>query len=244
MSRLVAAVGLAAVLMLACGSDDGDDAPSAAGRDATATTSATTTTLHRTPASTAPGACPAAPVPAEATEVSVAAGDFDGDGRPDEVRTYRHIGDYYVQIGLAAGGGDTLRVRPDLQAGLAPIGGFDVDGDGDDEAWVRVSAGGPVRVVGLLAFDACTLAEISVDGAPARFAINRTFLGGSGVECAAAGGAGITVFEGSSDDGANFSVQRRTLRLDGAALVQVAQDTSTVDAGTAQFSFNCGSLSF
>lgn len=242
MRRLLSATALLVVLLSGCGDGDGDGAASTTSAGSATTTSTPATTAATS--TTAPGVCPGVSVPDAATDLTTAAADFDGDGADDELRAYRFAGAWQLQVSLAAGGGDDIVAEPFGQGTLSPVGGFDVDEDGDDEAWVNVGVGGMSRLVGLFVFDDCTLAPAMLEGEAARFPVGGTFLSGNGVECAGPGSGDVdlTVFAGSSGDGTNYMVESSLLTLEGTTLTEVATDVFGAQAGTSAFTFDCGDL--
>ena len=148
---------------------------------------ATTSTTLPVAATTVPSACPQAPPPAaDATDSTFVTGDFDGDGLADVLSTYIVPSEarWHVRVEFDAGGSDDVTIVDSNMATPArPIGGHDVDGDGTDEAFVRVGSGASAVLVGLYDVAACGLTRVTVGPDPAVFPIGATIGNVSGLAC-------------------------------------------------------------
>lgn len=192
------------------------------------------------------GACPAVSVPGGASDATSVPGDFDGDGSVDDLISYLDGGTWHLQVDLAAGGGDDLEVTPEGPAGVAAMGGVDLDDDGTDEAWARVGVGASVAIVGLFDFDDCELVAVSneIKGEVARFTVGGTVNNMSGVRCGA--GPGLGESSATSTDGESFMIASVSYELAGATLEFVLDDgfeANINEPDFPEFSFDCGGLS-
>lgn len=244
-----------ALLVLAPGCGGGDEraetpatVPTTAGSAVAPPTTPTVVTPTAPAVTTAPttvaAVCPPVEVPGDATDVTTAEGDFDGDGRADELRGFRAGGAWHLQVELAAGGGDDVAVTPDGPAAVEAIGGFDVNEDGDDEAWARVGSGAYASIFGLFVLQSCELTEVVRGGLPARFPVGASVGNGVGVECAGAGSGDVdlSVFEGTSGDGVTYMVVSTLLHLDDGSLVELTTDVFSTTEADEVFRLDCGSL--
>lgn len=224
---------LLAVVGAACGDSDDDGAPTTSA-PATTTTEAPTTTTVAPTTTRPPGLdCPRLRrgIPAGAVGESRARGDFDGNGTPDRLTVYgtgdaSQPGPWHVL--LDAGEGLTFTADPlieDQTAGASAIGGFDIDGDRLDEAFVKVGQGASAAVVGLFTIVDCTLREVTLAGVgPAQFPVGASVGNQSGLACR---GDALHVLSGQSDDGTTIHWTDQAYTLDGASLVAGATTSGT-----------------
>jgi len=270
MKRLIAALFLPAALVLAtaCGGGGGSATTTTASAPPTAAAPASPTSLPPSPVLTAPpivvtpaptpsvpaNPCVAptsGPIPPAAQGVSTAPGDFNGDGKTDQLATYLLLatGRWHIRIGLAGGYALDQEIAGSNSATPAiAIGGYDVDGDGSDEAFVTVGSGADTRNVGLYDFDkaACTLDRVlSPNGQPAVFPVGMTVGQLSGLECVVSGPTrGLVRTSGGSSDGNLYHGQSEFLSLAGHQLISVTTEASDFQGPTvtAAASFTCDGL--
>lgn len=243
MRLLRTALVVAAVAALSSGC--GDDDPSATTTTTETTTTSTTDAAPTTataPTTTTP-ACGPVTLADGASEVTEVAGDADGDGSLDRLRTYVSGDEWHLQVELAAGGGADL-VIPTFGGGVGIVGSADVDGDGAEEVWARTGAGASTTILGLARLVECGLVRVtSTTGEPAELPVGGSVGTTSGLECS---GGGLTTFTASLREGTTYDVVATTYALDGTALVPTDETTTVADALDDSFSryatFSCGDL--
>ncbi len=233
---------LALVVLGACSGDDDE---------AATTTSSSPAATSGSEGSRQPDAepCPDVDVPADARDVEAAEGDVDGDGEPDELRSYR-IGatdDWRLHVALGAGGGAQAPIVA-FGDGVGVLGGADVDGDGGDEVWVRTGAGASATIIGLVRYDACELAQVTFGaGTPADLPVGGSVGTSAGLECAAGPDADLTAYRTTLVGGEAYEVSATEHALEGTVLVERGTTERTVRAGDVELfrysSFSCGRLS-
>lgn len=187
-SLLVLTLGLAA-----CGDDDGGEA-------ADSTTSSTSTTADidtgddgdetTTTTSSADGECPAlADIPDDATDLnaSTLAYDGDGDGEADTLSIFFFEDMWWLQVEWSAGGNAAITIDEVSEMGANAIGGHDLDGDGLDEAFVRVPGPASGVIVAVFYTEGCSILPIIDDASGSAFSFPVT--------------ASIGTFSGASCDG-------------------------------------------
>ncbi|MGH9086467.1 MAG: hypothetical protein ACRDYW_13545 [Acidimicrobiales bacterium] len=246
MRRAPLAVLALLLLGAACGDDDGD----AVRRASTTTTDAgpTSTTSADGTTSTTEITCQPARLPDDASDLEEGAGDVDGDGRVDELRSYRTADGWHVQVELASGGGADLSAGLTDAGGFGVIGGADVDGDGADEVWARTGAGASAVIVGLARLDGCSLTRVALEsGEAADFPAGGSVGTAAGLECAATDpSAHVTTYTASNTGDTTYTVEVVEHRLDGNVLREVARRTETTEVGDDLFArataFRCGDL--
>lgn len=152
--------------------------------ETTTTTSGSTTTTSTS--TTSPTLCPQPVELAEGTLIFAGgSGDLDGDGLSDELFTYQAgENDWRVRVTFADGGGaDAGIAQSDDLTPPRPIGGFDVDGDGAEEAFLTVGAGASTTLVGLFDISACVVQRITTGGVAAVFSVGASLGAESGLIC-------------------------------------------------------------
>lgn len=262
------AVGVTAMVVLAaCG---GDAAPTTTGAAPVVTTSAATTTTTApavtttsmamtttvaettTPVETtttttlAPSVCPAAVPLAEGIVVTAgAAGDFDGDGAADEAFTYQ-VGpdDWRLRVVFADGGAaDAPIVDGEDFVPPRALGGYDIDGDGPQEAFVHVGSGASAALVGLFDVADCVATRITAGGVPAVFGVGGSIGAISGISCA--GDGTIHRNFASYIDQDTYEGGFEPFTLSGSVLIAGPGDGAgfTADEAFALAVLDCGSLS-
>ena len=247
MHRAPLAVLALLLLGAGCGDDDDDDAVP---RASTTTTDAqpSSTTAPDGSTSTTEVTCRPAPLPSGASDVEEGAGDVDGDGRGDELRSYRASDGWHLQVELTSGGGADLATGLLDPGGFGVIGGADVDGDGADEVWARTGAGASAVIVGMARLDGCSLTRVALEGGdaadfPAGGSVGTT----AGLDCAATDpSAHVTTYLASNTGDSTYEVVVVEHRLDGTILREVSRRTETTEVGDDLFArattFRCGDL--
>jgi hypothetical protein len=153
--------GAVLALALVVGACSDDDEPSA--EPTTTTETPTTTTAAPTTTTTAggepdEGECPdEAPIPAAATDVQEATFDYDGngDGSPDTLSVFRHDDAWWVHVAWSIGGTAAVTIDEAGDMGARPLGGYDIDGSGLDEAFVSVSGPAAGFIVAVFRTNGC-----------------------------------------------------------------------------------------
>lgn len=213
---------------------------------ATTTSAAAVVTTTRPISTTTTSACLSTPMPTNAAGVTTAAGNFDGDGRPDVLKAYQAAGAWHLRTELSAGGAVDVAV-PDVGTGesVKAIGGFNLD-SGVDEAFATVGSGAYTTHVGIWKMGSCQLTRLTVDGQPSTFPVGASVRNQVGVRCVA--GTAVQVFQSQSSDGitytgtiANYDVVGNTLVLANTSPPQVL--TNDDPALRPYSAFTCGSLS-
>lgn len=222
---------------------------------ATATSSAPVTTRGQgtatTPASSTtvgPGAaCPASPMPANPSNVTTAAGSFDGDGQSDVLRAYQAAGVWHLRAELSAGGQVDVTV-PNVGTTdvVKAVGGFNIDSSAAHEAFATVGAGGYATLVGVWkAGGFCQLTRLTVNGQPSTFPVGASVANRSGLRCVA--GTAVQILEAASTNGTQYSGTIANYDVNGNTLVLAnTSPPQTLAAGPdlAPFgAFSCGTLS-
>jgi len=160
---------------------------------ATTTTAAVTTTSTSTTTTTTspPTVCPVPdPIPPGSVSFAPVGGDFDGDGATDALQTYATSDQQWrVRVTFADGGGtDALIADAEDFAPPRPIGGYDLDGDGSEEAFLTVGSGASTILIGFFDIADCVATRITEEGVPAVFPIGASVGNVSGVSCPVVGG--------------------------------------------------------
>ena len=249
MRRLVLLATLV-VTIAACGGG-GDDADASLTTTTSSDASSTTTTTADPTTTTAPTDCDNVSIPAGATDVSEELADVDGDGDPDELRSYL-VGDadWHLQVELAAGGGADLAITTFGAGAVAVLGGADVDGDGADEIWARTGSGASATILGLARFAHCALTRVTFTGGdPAEIPVGGSVGTASGLECEAHVDptADLTGYTATNIGDDQYDVSATEYALEGTTLAQKGTETSIATAGDDTFArattFVCGNLS-
>lgn len=217
---------------------------SQAAETTSSTTTATTSTSTTTTA--APSQCPIPLALPEGTlRMEGGSGDFDGDGATDELFTYQAgPDDWRVRVVFSDGGGADAAVGDAMDfAPPRPMGGFDIDGDGVQEAFLTVGAGASTIQIGMFDIGACVATRVTANGVPAAFSVGASVGAGSGMECL---GDGVVRRNFAQRvDESTFEGGYEEYLLDGSHLVSQGTTTGTLtseDAATLA-GFNCGGLS-
>jgi len=191
-------------------------------------------------------------------ELSTEYGDFDGNGIEDTLYVWKDGSQWIAHIETAEGFGAETVLPSDETVPARAIGGYDVNGDGIDEAFMVVDTGASSQVVGLYTlwnatgapFFSCGLEEV----ATATWAIDAGLLTQTGLQCR--GHRYLRDYHQETTDWTNYSQDRYdydylpnfaiatpTLSfrgsLTGILLVSPTDDTLINLAG----SFTCGTLS-
>lgn len=122
-------------------------------------------------------------------ELSIGHGDFDGDGRQDTLYVWKDGSDWIAHIETDAGFGAQTVLPTHESIPARAIGGYDVNGDGIDEAFLKVDSGASSEVVGLYALyqpdpDEIPLYTCGLEEVPtATWAIDAGLLTQTGLQC-------------------------------------------------------------
>ena len=173
--------------------------------------------------------CPAIPpVPANATDVTTAPVDFDGNGTADLLRVYRVGSVWHVRAEIGGLGIDD-EVIPGPGPSMSAVGGATINPGLTEEAWVKVGQGAATDILGIYVFRSCDLQRVLLRGAgpvggPAEFPVGASATAADSVQCFG-NNVGIEVETTTSSDGTNYSgtSQMYTLDLSGPNPVLVPQ---------------------
>lgn len=229
MRRVV--VVLMTIGLLAGCSSSGEDAG-----DPTARPGSTTTT--------AVAPCPAAPAATATTEPTSAAGDFDGDGRPDRLLTGRvgPGGPWRIRMELASGGGAEADV-PAAADSVKAIGGAQVDVGTAQVAFAAVASNPAGVNVGLFVLRSCRIERVTLGGQPAEFPVRTSAGARAGLACQV---PGLVAYEATSTDGRFYQARTVSYLLVGGIVDEVHRATSTLGADDPDLApygaFTCGPL--
>ena len=225
--RAMGRVVLALALLAGC-SGDGDDAPAAS---------------PPTTVSTVSSGCPPLPAPGT-TDATTAAGDFDGDARPDRMLTYRTGpgGSWRVRAELAAGGGAEAEL-PATAEGVKAVGGATIDVGPSQAGFAVVGRSAAGNAVGLFVLRSCRLERVTLAGRPAELPVGTGATVRFGLACQV---PGLVAYDAVPIDGGFYRAQSIGYLLVGVVLDEANRSTSTLgpdDADLARYStFSCGPL--
>lgn len=244
-----ARLAILALLLVAaaCGDDEDDGAVPRASTTTTDAGSSSTTSAEAT-TSTADATCQAAPVPRDASDVEEGAGDVDGDGQADELRSYQTSDGWHLHVALTSGGAADLATGVTDTATFGVLGGADVDRDGADEVWARTGAGASAVIVGLARLDGCSLTRVAFgSGDAAEFPAGGSVGTAAGLDCAASDPtAHLTSYTATNTSDSTYDVTIVEHRLDGNVLREISRRTETTEVGSDLFArataFRCGDL--
>ncbi|MDQ6726983.1 MAG: hypothetical protein M3066_12575 [Actinomycetota bacterium] len=237
--------------MLACGGGGTTTVGSGATTTTTAvpvtTTAAVTTTTRATGATTTVAGCAAGALPAGATDVTSAAGNFDGDGKPDTLQAYKTAGVWHLRTQLTAGG-NTDAALPEVAATetVKALGGFNIDANLVDEAFATVGSGAYTTLVGIWQAAGCTLTRLTIKAERATFPVGASVRNRAGLRCVA--GTAVQGLEAQSNaDGTVFTGSIGNYDVVGTALVLANSSPpqtfgASDPAGLAYGQLTCGSL--
>ncbi len=191
-------------------------------------------------------------------QLTNAFGDFDGDGLTDDLYVWWDGAQWIAHIETAQGFGAEAVLPTSEYVTAKAIGGYDVNGDGVDEAFMVVDTGASSQVVGLYAlwnatgapFFSCGLEEV----ATATWAIDSGILTQTGLQCR--GHQYLRDYYQETADGTSYSQNRHDYgylpnfaiappalsfrgSLTGILLVRPTDNTLIDLAGQ----FTCGTLS-
>jgi hypothetical protein len=169
-------------------------------------------------------------------------GDVDGDGRPDVVTV---TGTTVVVAGTRVGVMTMRAPAPSLP--LATV--TDIDDDGFGEILLAgVQADGITRYT-VLRFNGTVLGAVRGLPGGGTLPVGVTKREAHGFRCVSGGGSaggGVTVFDGTSNDGHAYAVKQTFFQMNGSTLTPVATTSTTVadtDGGfPAPFVADCGPL--
>jgi hypothetical protein len=254
--RAIASLAILTLVMLsaaACGGGSGG-AGEGTPVPGTGARSSAQRTAEAALASPAPCTAPSAPAaPADATGTSTAAADVNGDGAADGIAMYLPPsgGAWRVRVTLASGYALDQEIEDSVaDLPVQPLGGYDIDGDGTEEAFLAIGAIWGTRIIALYDFDtgSCTLARVaSADGAPAAFPVGASSVAIRGLICIKAGPGGapaLTRTTGTSTDGTAFEGRTETYTLSGHQLSAGATTATTFTGAAvpAAAGLHCGTL--
>lgn len=143
-------------------------------------------------------------------------GDFDGNGIEDNLLVWGSGMNWRVQIQTDAGFGARLDL-PSTDTASA-VGGYDVNGDGVDEAFVKVGSGAHADIVGLYTLYepigspatgfSCGMKAVTFFGVPAEaaFAVGASIPYQNGLACQANGT--LREYRQETTDGIHYTQQR------------------------------------
>lgn len=149
-------------------------------------------------------------------------GDFDGDGSEDTLYVWKDGSGWVAHIRTDAGFGAQTVLPTHSFDNARALGGHDVNGDGIDEAFIKVATGASTNVVGLytlyqpdpdeIPFYTCGLEpiEFSPAGAEASFVIGGGVLHGDGLQCRA--NHTLRQFQLETVDGTHWTLHRYNYR--------------------------------
>ncbi len=182
-------------------------------------------------------------------EVTTVPVDVDGDDLLDLMTVFREEETWGLRIDVGVGGGvveailDVFALDP-----VAAIGGFDIEGDGSDELFVKVGSGAYATLIQLFDFEDCTITPITLDaiddandGVTAIFGVGASIGTVSALTC---DGTQLWTLDANlSDDGTFYEVMEVPYTLSGSVLTQGFGDGAIV-AADESFGplFSCGDL--
>jgi hypothetical protein len=199
------------------------------------------------PSTLAPvAACPSGPaLPSGVTDTTSAAGDFDGDGRPDRMSTYRvaSAGTWHVRVELAAGGATEAEL-PATAQGVKAVGGAKLDVGTGDAAFAVVGTTPAGSTVGLFVLQACRLVRATLaGGVPAEFPVGSAATTRSGLACQV---PGLVAYSATTTDGQAYAATSVSYLLVGNLLDEAHRSLTPLgnaDPALGGFgAFSCGSL--
>jgi hypothetical protein len=201
------------------------------------------TTAAPTPSSSAtPSASPSPSSTSSPTRHKPAvAGDVDGDGNPDTIRTTSTL---LTVVLSSTGKSVTAPIGADSPRNAPILGSVDVDRDGFAEVFLQTAQGSSTTFATPYRFDGTTLRVLQLNGSPASLGIGGSVTHGAGFQCTNAGQ--VIVRGASSSDGKAYTVESRVYRVGVKDLVLVR--TSTVKAKQGDpivqqsYSVDCGSV--
>jgi len=177
--------------------------------------------------------------------------DADGDGVPDRAYTLpfpdHALEGLPVSVHLILDDrGGVGVVLPVKNVTVAPIGGYDVNGDGRDELFVKTGEGAYTTWIDVFEFDpvACALVRLAAPGAVLpQFAVGSSAGGGAGLACR--DHALVSTDTGRiSEEPLRYRARITTYEIAGTALrITGTSDADVDDASAARAAtFLCGDL--
>jgi hypothetical protein len=179
--------------------------------------------------------------PARSRTKPAIAGDVDGDGQPDTVRTTATL---LTVVLSSTGKSVTAPIHADSPRKTPVLGSTDVDRDGFAEVFLQTAQGASTSFATPYRFDGTTLRELQVDGGPVRLGIGGSLTHGDGFQCNSAGQ--LVVRSAESSDGKAFVVRTKIYRLAAQQLVLVKSSTVSAKQGDLivqqSYAVDCGSV--
>jgi len=193
--------------------------------------------------------------------LTIAAGDFDCDGRPDQLEFFNLAGPATIalptlaRLTLATGAVHELAV--DGQPDVSPFVGIaDVNGDGCDDAVVAVGHGASTTWTSFVVYDGADLRRVEEDGAPVMFLFGGSVRHGNAIECRRTKDAPEIIARGVSDytSDYNWDLVEDVHRWSTKSRLVLWSRTATVIAVSTRFAMppnsdrywglDCGALKF
>ena len=223
------AAATALLLLAGCNGGGGDDSAEPLGSTTTAPPVA---------------GCPATALPPTATDSNTVGGEFDGDGRPDRLQTYRvgPAGAWRARVELGAGGAVEAEL-PAGAGGVRPVGGARLDPTPAETALAVVASEPAGPTIGLFVVRSCRLERVTAGGRPAEFPIRSAGAARSGLACQA---PGLVAYQAISADGRSFQATAVGYLLIGNVLDEANRSSSTLGPDDPLLprhgAFSCGGL--
>jgi hypothetical protein len=119
--------------------------------------------------------------------LTVASGDFDCDGLPDQLEFFTLLGAATPALPtlarLTTGTGAVHELAIEGQPNAGPLGITDVNGDGCDDAIIVVGRGASTTWTSFLVYDGTDLRQVEENGVPVMFLFGGSVRHGNAIEC-------------------------------------------------------------
>lgn len=233
----------------ACGDDDEPSADPTTTAPATTATTETPATTGTTQPDPDEGSCPdEAPIPADATDVLEASVDYDGDGdgTPDTLSVFRHDDLWWVQVAWSSGGSAAVTIDEAGDMGARPLGGYDVDGSGQDEAFVAVGGPAAGSIVAVFRTNGCGIWPVldADSGVAFSFPVTASIGTFSGATCDGIGDLDLFTGELVDVDEGEYLVAQQPYTLTDGEMEAQPGDAGSVDMDSVHeySTLDCGLL--